>query len=59
MPSLLFLTMARSHVGATVSPGLRAFAVALLAVFVTALAISRRDFRRRLSARAIGAMCAA
>lgn len=59
MPSLLFLTMARSHVGATVSPGLWAFAVALLSVFVASLTISRRDFRRHLSAQAIGAMCAA
>lgn len=59
MPSLLFLTMARSHVGAVVSPGVGAFAVALLAVFTTGLAISRWVFRRRLSDQAIGAMCAA
>jgi predicted permease len=59
MPSLLFLTMSRSHVGDVATPGVAAFALALLAVFATGLALSRWVFRRRLADQSIGAMCAA
>ncbi|WP_069462770.1 AEC family transporter [Actinacidiphila rubida] len=58
MPSLLFLTMSRSHVGDVATPGVAAFALALLTVFGTGLALSRWVFRRRLADQSIGAMCA-
>lgn len=57
MPSLLFLTMSRSHVGDLATPGVAAFAVSLLAVFAAALALSRFAFGRRPADQAIGAMC--
>lgn len=59
MPSLLFLTMSHSHVGAVVTPGVGAFAVGLAVVFATGLALSRWVFHRRLADQSIGAMCAA
>ncbi|MFI1094628.1 AEC family transporter [Streptomyces sp. NPDC020917] len=59
MPSLLFLTMSRSHVSDVATPGVAAFALALLAVFAAGLALSRWVFRRRLADQSIGAMCAA
>lgn len=57
MPSLLFLTMSRSHVGDLATPGVAAFAASLLAVFAVALVLSRKAFGLRLGDQAIGAMC--
>lgn len=58
MPSLLFLTMSRSHVGNLATPAVGVFALSLLAVFATGLALSRRVFRHRQADQAISAMCA-
>jgi malonate transporter len=58
MPSLLFLTMSRSHIGDLATAGVGVFAISLLAVFGTGLAVSRRIFRHRQADQAIGAMCA-
>ncbi len=57
MPSLLFLTMSRSHVRDLATPGVGAFAASLLAVFAVALVLSRKAFGRRPAEQAIGAMC--
>lgn len=57
MPSLLFLTMSRSHAGDLATRGVAVFALSLLAVFGVALALSRTVFRRHLADQAIDAMC--
>ncbi|MFI6642945.1 AEC family transporter [Streptomyces sp. NPDC050504] len=59
MPSLLFLTMSRSHPGAVFAPGVLVFAVGLVLVFAVALALGRWAFRRSQADGAIGAMTAA
>jgi malonate transporter and related proteins len=59
MPSLLFLTMAKSHVGDLATIGVGVFAASLVAVFAAGLALSRWLFDRRPADQAIGAMCAA
>ncbi|MFD9791151.1 AEC family transporter [Streptomyces sp. NPDC059070] len=58
MPSLLFLTMSRSHPGDLARPGVAAFAVSLCAVFAAGLLVSRWTFRRKRGEQAIGAMAA-
>lgn len=58
MPSLLFLTMSRSHVGRLATPAVGVFALSLLTVFAIGLLLSRRVFRHRPADQAIGAMCA-
>jgi predicted permease len=59
MPSLLFLTMAKSHACDLATAGVGVFAASLVAVFATGLALSRWVFHRRQADQAIGAMCAA
>lgn len=59
MPSLLFLTMSKSHIGDLATVGVGVFAASLVAVFAAGLALSRWVFRRRQADQAIGAMCAA
>lgn len=59
MPSLLFLTMSRSHPSAVFAPGVLVFALSLVVVFAVALALGRWVFRRRQADGAIGAMAAA
>ncbi|SFF10452.1 hypothetical protein SAMN05216251_108161 [Actinacidiphila alni] len=58
MPSLLFLTMSRSHIGDLATAAVGVFALSLLIVFAAALAAGRRIFRHRQADQAIGAMCA-
>ncbi|MFG2721773.1 AEC family transporter [Streptomyces sp. NPDC048416] len=58
MPSLLFLTMAKSRPGELAKPGVAVFALSLLAVFAAGLVASRRLFRRKRAEQAIGAMAA-
>lgn len=58
MPSLLFLTMSRSHVGDLATRGVLVFAISLLVVFAAGLALSRWVFRHRQADQAIGAMAA-
>ncbi|MFE9408077.1 AEC family transporter [Streptomyces sp. NPDC006704] len=58
MPSLLFLTMAKSRPGELAQPGVAVFAISLLAVFAAGLFASGRLFRRKKAVRAIGAMAA-
>ncbi|WP_234392000.1 AEC family transporter [Streptomyces sp. WM6378] len=58
MPSLLFLTMAKSRPGELAQPGVVVFALSLLAVFAAGLVASRRLFRRKKAEQAIGAMAA-
>lgn len=59
MPSLLFLTLARSDVSEIADPGVLAFVVATVLVFAAGLLLSRRFFRRRPADQAISAMTAA
>ncbi|MEU9099869.1 AEC family transporter [Streptomyces sp. NPDC048361] len=58
MPSLLFLTMAKSRPGELAKPGVAVFAVALVAVFAAGLVASARLYRRKKAEQAIGAMAA-
>lgn len=59
MPSLLFLTMSKSHVGDLATAGVGVFAASLVIVFAAGLALSRWVFHRRQADQAIGAMSAA
>ncbi|MER5560458.1 AEC family transporter [Streptomyces sp. NPDC002506] len=56
MPSLLFLTMAKSRPGDLAQPGVAVFALSLLAVFAAGLVASGRLFGRKRAEQAIGAM---
>ncbi|MFD9561043.1 AEC family transporter [Streptomyces sp. NPDC059994] len=58
MPSLLFLTMSRSHPGDLARPGVAVFAASLVTVFAAGLLVSRWMFRRKRGEQAIGAMAA-
>ncbi|MEV6007458.1 AEC family transporter [Streptomyces sp. NPDC051976] len=57
MPSLLFLTMSRSHIGALATAGVGVFALSLVAVFAAGLALARWVFRHRQADQSIAAMC--
>lgn len=59
MPSLLFLTMSRSHPGDLTTAGVGVFAAVLVIVFAAGLALSRWVFHHRQADQAIGAMSAA
>lgn len=59
MPSLLFVTLARTRVSQVANPGQAAFAASVVTVFAAALLVSRLVFHRRPAEQAISAMAGA